>query len=454
MDSYDVVVIGGGPAGIAAAGAAAAAGASVALIEQEKLGGTCVNATCIPTEIFLNAANSAFAVSVLTAEKVLADIGAPQVGALSRRKRALVREIGESLVRRLRDAGIAHLSGHASFVDAHTIAVESHHRIRAGSVVLATGARWRDPTFDGVPADAVVTPDVVQEWTQVPATALVVGGRNTGLVDFAIEYAYLLAALGSEATFATAGDRVVAGLDADLQHYVVDALETIGCSVRLEAPLTGSTAGVVVSPNSPQEVLQPDCVVMTDVRYVSLEGLNSDAAGLDSRVPVRVDERLATAVPHIYAAGDLIGGSSLTTSAQRSGRIAGTNAAGGAASYPEIVEPVVLRLHTDIAFAGIDEQTAVQRHGAVKVGFLDLDSVPGNLISGAIPGAVKVIAGADGNLLGVHAVGSGAAQIAEAAAAFMQTGTNLGELAAMPVWHPSPLESLANAAKMAAVTSS
>lgn len=450
--AYDVVVIGGGPAGVSAALTAASAGVSVAIVEQEKLGGMCGNASCIPTEILLDAANTALSTAGLSAAGVLADPGKLNLPALVRRKRALVSAIGNGVAERLDSAGVTHILGHASFIDTHTIAIDQKHRVRAGAVILATGARWATPHLNNITLPNIVTPDVVQEYTQVPESALVIGGRHKGLADFAVEYAYLLAAMGADTILVTESERLVAGLDHQLQSYVVDSLETIGCSTRLDSELT-LTADGQMRLTGGGEALQPEVIVLADVREPSLDGLNAGAAGLNPAVPVAVDEFYATNVPHIYAVGDLIGGSSLTTSAFRSGQRAGANAAGNRTAQPAVFEPVVLHLHTEVAFAGLDEHAAAQKYKEVTVGFLDMTNEAGNLIQGAIPGAVKVIATpADGAIVGVHAVGQGAAQIVEAAAALVHNGVTVQTLTTTPVWHPSPLESLAAAANQIRTT--
>ena len=185
---------------------------------------------------------------------------------------------------------------------------------------------------------------------------------------------------------------------------------------------------------------------MADPRRPSVSGLNLPAAGLPDRAPIDVDRSGRTAVDHIFAAGDVAGGSYLTSSAEQCGAIAGAQAAGDDSVLRPAHRPVVLNTVPQIAFVGLDEEIARARHGQVRTGVADLEHSAHNLTRGGSPGAVKIVADRLGDILGVHAVGAGAAEIVEAAAALMHCEALVDDLVEMPVWHPGALESLAEAA--------
>jgi dihydrolipoamide dehydrogenase len=440
---YDVAVIGGGPAGVAAARSASARDARVALIERARVGGTCVNVSCIPTEIFLEAARALLGVTELSAEGVLTPASELRLSALVRRKDGLLRQLTSSLDAVLGAARVDVLSGHASFLDPDRVQLAGGDVIAADAFVLAAGAPWEPPRFDGFPAGRVVTPDVVQSWAVPPASALVVGD-GLGLARFSVEYAYLLAVLGTTTALACPGRQLVPGLDDELQALVADGLQTLGVSVYFDSPLKAVGDSVLVGTDG--ETLRPEFVVVADARRPSVVGLGLDRAGLPESAPVAVDDRGRTAVPHIFAAGDVAGGHYLTTAAEHAGTVAGANAAGDDLRAEPGCLPVVLNTFPEIGYVGLDEAAAQARGGAVRCGRADLTYSARNLIRGGLPGTVKVIADGLGQVLGVHAVGAGAGEIVTAAAALMQCEALVENLAGLRCWHPSAAESLAQAA--------
>lgn len=435
---FDVVVIGGGPAGVAAARAAAERGARVGLVERESIGGTCVNASCIPTEIWLAAAHTHLAGFELAQVGALTPESELNLPGLVRRKDGLVSKLAGGVRSTLKMAGIESLTGHASFRGPHTIALTGGGELTADAFVVATGAPWQTPEMPGVRPTTVVTPDVVQNLTAAPDTAVVLGG-GLGAASFAVEYAYLLALAGTTTTLVSRSESVVSGLDKQLTKDVLEGLETFGVQVEVVEDSDPAVASMVAS-------IAPELVVVADPRRPSVAGLELPAAGLPDRAPIEVDRTGRTAVGHIFAAGDVAGGPYLTSSAERRGAIAGAHAAGDESVPRQAQPPVVLNTVPEIAFVGLDEDAARARHGQVRTGVADLEHSAHNLTRGGSPGAVKILAGALGEVLGVHAVGSGAAQIVEAAAALMHSEALVEDLADMPVWHPGALESLAQAA--------
>ena len=439
---FDVIVLGGGPAGIAAAQAAAARGARVGLVEQERLGGTCVNVSCIPTEIYLETAHTALSAMELAAGSVLVPPAELKLPALVRRKDALIRQLAGGVDRALRMARVELISGHASFAGPREIQVAGTGRLSADAFVLAAGAPWEVPQVSGVPASRVVTADVVQSWTEPPKSA-VVAGLGIGAARFALEYAFLLAVLGTEVVLATEGQDLLPGLDRDLEPLLLDGLATLGVTVHKQAATYG--AGLDLAPSV--DAANTDVVVVADPRRPSAAGLGLPAAGLPDVAPVGVDRYCRTRVPHIFAAGDLAGGACLTAAAEHTGAVAGANAAGDDLVAHLAAMPVVLKLLPAAGYVGVTEIQARAEHRAVRAGFADLQHAAHNLIRGGAAGAVKLIAGDLGEIVGVHAVGAGCGEILTAAAALIQCEALVADVAAVRSWHPSALESLAEAAR-------
>jgi pyruvate/2-oxoglutarate dehydrogenase complex dihydrolipoamide dehydrogenase (E3) component len=441
---FDVLVIGGGPAGLAAARSAAARGAKTGLIEQERLGGTCVNVSCIPTEIYLGAAHTALSAVELAAGSVLVPPAELKLPALVRRKDGLIRQLAGGLDSALRMAGVERIAGHASFTGPDEVQLAGAGRLSADAFVLAAGAPWEVPEVTGVPAPRVVTADVVQSWTEPPKSAVVAGG-GIGAARFALEYAYLLAVLGTEVTLAVEGTQLLPGLDSDLGPMLLDGLTTLGVTVYMQA----ASYGAALDLDPAVGAAAAEVVVVADPRRPSAASLGLPAAGLPDTTPVEMDRYCRTAVPHIFAAGDLVGGACLTGAAEHTGAVAGANAAGDDLVARAEATPVVLNMLPGVGYVGATEAQARAQHREVQVGFSDLQYAPYNLTRGGEAGAVKVIAGDLGEIVGVHAAGAGCGEIITAAAALIQCEALVTDVAVVRGWHPSALESLAEAARAA-----
>jgi dihydrolipoamide dehydrogenase len=272
-----------------------------------------------------------------------------------------------------------------------------------------------------------------------------VAGGGIGAARFGIEYAYLLAVLGTEVTFATEGQELLPGLDPDLEPLLLDGLATLGVTVYKRAASYG--AGLDLDPAV--GAARADVVVIADPRRPSAAGLGLPAAGLPDTAPVQVDRHCRTRVPHIFAAGDLTGGAYLTAGAEHTGAVAGANAAGDDLVARAAGMPVMLNLRPAVGYVGATEVRARAQGRGIQVGFADLNAAAHNLSRGGAAGSVKVIADDLGEIIGVHAVGAVCGEIITAAAALVQCEALVTDVAAVRSWHPSGLESLAEAARAA-----
>lgn len=438
--SVDVAVIGGGPAGYSAALAAAAQGATVVLAEAERLGGTCVHWACIPTNAMLSSAHASLEARELGFLGIMDAGDAFDLRRAAARKDAAVKALSGGVAAALRAAGVEVLAGRGVLTSPSAVAVGladgTTVDVEAAAVVLAAGARWEVPAIPGFAADNVLTADLVQALPAAPATALVVGG---GAADtaFAVEYAVLLAAAGTAVTLAIPGSVVVPALDADLDPLLSANLETLGIVLAREVDVLAGDLDA-----------EADVAVVVDRRVPAAGGIGLDRAGVavvDGAISV--DRSCRTSVAGVLAAGDVTGGRMLTAAAMHMGGVAGSVAAGGRAATRLASVPHLLHTFPEVAWIGVSEAVARAGGADVAVGVSDLAFNARAVATGRADGAVKLVAdAATGEVLGVHVVGSGAAEILALASVVMQAELSTNDLAALLPWHPSAAEALIDAA--------
>jgi dihydrolipoamide dehydrogenase len=415
--TFDVVVIGGGPGGYATALSGASAGLDVAVVELDKVGGTCLHRGCVPAKEFLETA--AVYRTVAGAGAFGIGAGAPTVDfAVSQaRKQTVVDQLHQGLAGLMKGRGITVLNGTGTLLPDRVVRVVAGDggttEIRGTHVVLAAGSVPRTvPGFD-VDGEIVMTSDEFLAMDRIPEAVAVIGGGAIGC-----EFASLLSDLGASVTILEALPSILAGCDDDVVRVVVRSFRKRGIDVKTGVVVRGHTPdptgrGTVVTYGD-GEKLPVDAVVVSVGRRPRTEGLLAPGTGVvvDERGFVVADPFMRTAADGVWAVGDVVAG---TPQLAHVGFAEGIAVIKGVLGEPVVPVdydrvPWAIYCHPEVAFAGLTEDAARQRGYDVMV---KKDPFGGNSrarIIGDTEGMVKVVAergpdGRAGRILGVHLVG-------------------------------------------------
>ena len=412
MDSVDVFVIGSGPAGQKAAIQAAKAGRSVVLCEQlREVGGACVQFGTIPSKALREAA-----LRHSIARRVQPTTAAPVgIRELLGETDALIRSHDEYMRAQLERNRIRIVHGRASYRSAREIEVRSI----AGEVevfdcaasVIATGSRPRAPEHVAIDHEFVFDSDSILSLGYLPETMLVLGG---GVI--ACEYASVFALLGVKVLQLDRFPMPLGFLEPELVSRFRSRFEDLGGEFRGPVDVVGLApdgAGGVVATLSDGEQLTADKGFCALGRVSEVRGLQLERAGLetDERGLIPVDARGQTAVPTIYAAGDVVGPPSLASSSMEQGRRAARALLGLDLGSGWQYTPVGIYSIPGIGSVGLTEAQARGQYEQVFVGQADYAEIARGLLDLSESGMLKLVADGDGRLLGAHAIGGPASEL-------------------------------------------
>ncbi|HXI02072.1 MAG TPA: Si-specific NAD(P)(+) transhydrogenase [Candidatus Saccharimonadales bacterium] len=418
--SYDLVVIGSGPAGQRAAVQAAKLGRSAAVIERrEVLGGVCVNSGTIPSktlrEAVLYLSGMRQRVFYGDSYKVKEKITAADL--LGRCNMVVKREI-DVIRAQLQRNGIDLIGGEARFVDPHTLAVDSANgeswTVRGEFIVIATGTRPAVPGSVKVDGHRLLTSDDVLSLAFLPRSLAIVGAGVIGM-----EYGSMFAALGTEVTIVDLRERVLEFIDGEILDDLIYQLRDMGCTFRLGERVEhvelkdGDSPRAVTMLKSGKKIIS-DMVLFSAGRIGATERLNLAAAGLrsDERGRLQVDAAYRTPVSHIFAAGDVIGFPSLASTSMEQGRLAACHAFGHeTTSLPELF-PFGIYAIPEISMVGQTEQKLTEAGVPYEFGVARYKEIARGHIIGDLTGLLKILFHRENRrVLGVHALGTGATEL-------------------------------------------
>jgi NAD(P) transhydrogenase len=429
---FDLLCIGSGPAGQRAAVQAAKLGKRAAVVEKGRmLGGVCLDTGTIPSKTFREAVLRVARRNGGSAGSAFHDEQRPTSAELLSQVSEVVRRECEVVEHQLRRNDVTLFWGEASFKDPHTVVVASERGSRtvtAEHVLVAVGTRPAAPPGIAADGEVVITSDGVVSLQRLPRSMAVVGGGVIGM-----EYASMFASLGIMVTLVEKRDRPLEFLDAEIVDELIHQMRKHNVTFRfgeaverIEVSETPTRAGVLLLESGKRIV--SDLIVFSAGRIGATDCLNLGAAGLvaDARGRLTVDAAFRTAVPHIYAAGDVIGYPSLAATSSEQGRLAACSAFGVAAGPMETHFPIGIYAIPEISMVGQTEQELTHARVPYETGVARYREIARGQILGDDSGLFKMLFHrADRRLLGVHAIGTGATELIHIGQAVLGLGGGL-----------------------------
>ena len=442
MREYDIIAIGGGSGGIATMNRAGEHGAKAAVIEEKKLGGTCVNVGCVPKKIMWYGAQIAESFHHygpdygFTSSDVQFDFAK-----LRQNREAYIDRARSSYDGSFKRNGIDLIEGRAHFVDSHTVSVNGE-LIRAKHIVIATGARPNIPTIPG--AELGGSSDDVFAWEQLPESVAILGAGY-----IAVELAGVLHALGVKTDLFVRRDRPLRGFDSYIVEGLVNEMEKIGLPLhthKVPVKLEESEQGITIhfEDGSSHTASQ---VIWATGRRPNVDGLELEKAGvtLNKRGFIQVDEYQNTVVEGIYALGDVTGEKELTPVAIKAGRTLSERLFNGKTSakmdYSTI--PTIVFSHPAIGTVGLTEEEAIKEYGQdhIKVYKSSFASMYSAVTNHRQESRFKLItAGADEKVVGLHGLGYGVDEMIQGFAVAIKMGATKADFDATVAIHPTASE--------------
>lgn len=406
MKAYDIVVIGGGAAGLTVAAGAANFGSKVALIEKDRLGGDCLWAGCVPTKALI--ASSKIVHTAYKSSQIGLNIDeSPKMRVVRERLTFSMNQLKKhDAPERFEALGITIYKGTASFVNSHTLCV-NEKTIFGKRIIIATGSYAFIPPIKGLQESGFLTNKSALTLTDVPKRLAIIGGGPIGL-----EFAQAFARLQSKVTVIEMATEILTKEEPKLAAIAKSELEKEGISILTGAKVVevrkGQAKEVVIQLGDTYSTLVVDDILVASGRHPNIEDLNYKTIGLEiERGAIKVNKRLQTNVSHIYAIGDVNGQYPFTHVAGLEGKVVVANAVLGLRNKIDYTHvPWVTYIDPEIFHLGLTEDEARKKYNKVRVFEVDLDDVDRFVCDNTTTGMVKVITDHKGYILGAHAIGS------------------------------------------------
>lgn len=426
----DIIIIGSGPGGYRAAGYALQQGKQVVIIEKAEAGGTCLNSGCIPTKCLAHDAEA----------------NASDFPAAAERKRNVMNQLRQGIEQLLSAPGITLVRGEATFKDARTVTVDGID-YEADDIIIATGSSSKMPPVEGIDNPRVITSTEALNFQTLPAEIVIIGAGVIGM-----EFASILSRFGAKVSVIEYLKECLPVIDKDIAKRVRKQIEKLqGVTFYMDSAVKAINDNEVVfvsNKNGKETRLEcPGCpVLIATGRKPNIEGLNLEAAGVEySPKGITVNDNMLTSVPHIYAIGDVTGRQMLAHAATFMGFRAVNAIVGKADRIRFDIMPSAIFTYPEAAAVGLTEDQCKQQ-GIECRALKGYYRANGKALAIDEPeGMVKLIAGADGKILGCTSYGAHSADIVQEVTAYMNCNATVADIAYSVHIHPTLSEILQDA---------
>ncbi|EGT3798092.1 dihydrolipoyl dehydrogenase [Clostridioides difficile] len=439
---YDVVVIGGGPGGYLSALKAALLGGRVALVEENILGGTCLNRGCIPTKTYIKTAEILEEIDQLSKRGVKVTVDKEQdIKKAIKYKNRVVKKLtaGVGGLLKSRDVDVFNLK--ASVKEEHKVILSDGKVLDTENIIIATGSKVRILPIKGIESNLIITSTEALDLETVPEELVIIGGGVIGC-----EFAEIFNSRGSKVTIVEMEDRVIPRMDKELSESLKYSLSKKGINVLTKKKVSefkeeGNNILVCIEGEEP---IKADLCLYAIGREANLSGIEDLDIKID-KGSIVVNSKMETSIPSIYAVGDVTGGVMLAHAAFKMGEVAASNALGVNKEVDLGALPSCVYTIPEVASVGITEEDARKKYN-VKVGKFNFAGNGRALASGQEQGYVKVVADAKyGEILGLHMFGCGVAELINHAASFKALEIPTDEASELIFGHPCTSEALMEA---------
>ena len=426
----DIIIIGSGPGGYRTAGYALQQGKQVVIIEKAEAGGTCLNSGCIPTKCLAHDAEA----------------NASDFPAAAERKRNVMNQLRQGIEQLLSAPGITLVRGEATFKDARTVTVDGID-YEADDIIIATGSSSKMPPVEGIDNPRVITSTEALNFQTLPAEIVIIGAGVIGM-----EFASILSRFGAKISVIEYLKECLPVIDKDIAKRVRKQMEKLqGVTFYMDSAVKAINDNEVVfvsNKNGKETRLEcPACpVLIATGRKPNIEGLNLEAAGVEySPKGITVNDNMLTSVPHIYAIGDVTGRQMLAHAATFMGFRAVNAIVGKADKIRFDIMPSAIFTYPEAAAVGLTEDQCKQQ-GIECRALKGYYRANGKALAIDEPeGMVKLVAGADGKILGCTSYGAHSADIVQEVTAYMNCNATVADIAYSVHIHPTLSEILQDA---------
>lgn len=449
----DVVIIGGGPGGYVAAQRAAQMGFDVTLIENEELGGTCLNHGCIPSKALISVGDLLHKVkeSEDRGLKVNGSVEVDFAKTQEWKQNKVIKRLTTGVASLMKAGQVEVVRGKAAFVDDHSIAVNLNEGGNAAytfkHAIIATGSVAVDPKFFPLDGEKVVDSRGALAFTEVPKSLVVVGGGYIG-----VELGQAYAKLGASVTIVEATEQLLPGTDLDLITVLMRKLRRQNVTVMLKAKASGGLQNGKVKVEDAEgksHEIEADKVLVAVGRRPYTDGLELENAGVkaDEKGFIPVDSQQKTNVAHIYAIGDVCSPIMLAHKASAQGRVAAEAIAGQPSHADWQTVPAVIFTDPEIAYVGLTEKQAQEAGYETIVARQNFAAIGRALTMGESDGLVKLVADKQtGVLLGAQMCGPEVSELIGEMTLAIEMGALVEDVGLTPHYHPTLSEGILEAA--------